>query len=228
MRQNPTTLSRQCLVLGALALALMASGAGAQQAGVFVTSTTIPTDQGVAFADAQCNSLASAAGLSGTYVAWLSTTTENAVDRLVATSGPFVRASPSAPAATIADDIADLTDSSLDNAIGFDESGNVPANNSVWTGTLADGTLELNRNCNDWAGGGFPDATHGQPAAADLDWTQADNRTNCGVGRRMYCFELPSVAVPAMSHWSKGALVGLFLAGLTATYLLRHRRQTAA
>jgi len=58
---------------------------------VFATSTSYPADfGGLAGADAICNQHAGDAGLPGTYVAWLSTTTVDARDRLAGARG-FVR-----------------------------------------------------------------------------------------------------------------------------------------
>src|SRR5207249_1446674 len=55
----------------------------------FVSSATYTPGAigGAAAADATCNALATSAGLPGTYVAWLSTTTQNAVDRVSGARG---------------------------------------------------------------------------------------------------------------------------------------------
>src|SRR5262245_12432676 len=55
----------------------------------FVTTRTLnpSTFGGLAGADAICQATADQAGLPGTYIAWLSTTTTNAVDRLAGSRG---------------------------------------------------------------------------------------------------------------------------------------------
>ncbi len=88
--------------------------AEAQRSRAFVTSTDHPADfamfdpKGLAVADNECTFLAEVAGLvpGGPWVAWLSTSTVNAKDRLTPGSGPFVNTSGD----KIADDIFDLTD----------------------------------------------------------------------------------------------------------------------
>src|SRR5207248_10614341 len=57
---------------------------------VFVTSATYNRNLGVlAGADAKCQALASAAALTGTYKAWLSTSTINARDRVTQAGVPY-------------------------------------------------------------------------------------------------------------------------------------------
>ena len=81
------------LTLTVLLPILLAGSAEAQQRRVFVTSTTSGPDLGgLAGADTVCNTLAADAGLGGAWVAWLSTQSVNAEDRLTPGSGPFVRA----------------------------------------------------------------------------------------------------------------------------------------
>ena len=99
------------------ALAALAGAAGAQQSRVFVTDTGYEGNLGgLAGADAICQAQGNAVYPGTFWVAWLSTSTVDAVDRLTA-SGPFVRASD--PSTIIADDIADLTDGSLDNPVAL-------------------------------------------------------------------------------------------------------------
>ena len=64
----------------------------------------------------------------------MSTTTPDAVDGLTPGSGPLVRA---VDGTKIADDIADLTDDSLDVAIKDDENGTNGGFDPVWTATAA-------------------------------------------------------------------------------------------
>jgi hypothetical protein len=58
---------------------------------MFLTQTTFDPSQGVAQADTNCQSEASAAGLPGTYLALLSTPTASAISRFDTSLGPWVR-----------------------------------------------------------------------------------------------------------------------------------------
>src|SRR4051794_18448419 len=59
-------------------------GNGAPQKHIFVTSMTYGSNLGgLTGADAKCRTLATAASLGGTWKAWLSTTSTNAIDRIV-------------------------------------------------------------------------------------------------------------------------------------------------
>lgn len=72
MTREPKRSAFRIIAIGVVACALMAAGALAQTTRVFVTSTTNTADLGgLAGADATCNSLDSAAGLGGNWVAWL-------------------------------------------------------------------------------------------------------------------------------------------------------------
>src|SRR6202023_4310935 len=98
---------------------------------------------------AKCAGLATSAGLpTGTYKAWLSTSTVNAIDRLGSARG-FVRVDK----APIADEISDLTSGKILNPIDLDETGHdqrFPGNSDVWTGSTNDGMLGSTGTCDDW------------------------------------------------------------------------------
>jgi hypothetical protein len=134
----------------------------------FVTSVGGPDGGnfgGIDGADALCQSLAAAVSPAlgaKTWRAYLSTTTENARDRIG--DGPWFNAA----GVLVATDVDQLTDQgpggSLDQTwapgdatIALDELGNpVPAGGAggvqhdILTGTLADGTLAPNLTCGDW------------------------------------------------------------------------------
>ncbi|MCP3974444.1 MAG: hypothetical protein GY720_08120, partial [bacterium] len=117
-----------------MAFVLMASGiAEAQDLRVFVTSTQQNGNLGgLAGGDAVCEARATANTLGGTWRAWLSTSTVDAKDRLTEPAGVFTRA---VSGTKVADDIADLTDGNIDNAILDDEFGVDGGNSIAWTGT---------------------------------------------------------------------------------------------
>lgn len=148
----------------------------------FVTSTTHSGSfGGLAGADAICATLASNAGLPGTYVAWLSTATVNAIDRLGSARG-FVRPD----GAPFTDQPAELAANQVFNALHLDETGTDVGPVEVWTGTQKNGTAAANA-CTDWTattGKGRVGNSQGGPAA----WTDAAADVSCSQPRRHYCF----------------------------------------
>lgn len=130
-------------------------------------------------ADKLCNSKATAAGLGGTWVAWLSDSTHDAIDR-ISDVGPWYRlddikvfnskaAIPSGPAVPI----------------DVNEKGLI-TNFFPWTGTKANGTKSTTF-CTDWTvntGNG----ECGSSGQSDATWTEA-NALSCGIGYNLYCFE---------------------------------------
>ena len=165
---------------------------------VFVTSTTYTGQLGsFAGAYAKCQARAQAAGLSGTYKAWLSGRPDgfggqNAADFLTHATVPYVLVD----GTRVADDWSDLTDGSLDHAINMDEFGNTVSGN-VWTNTETDGSAhDHRRDCgpaadlNDvWdSGSQFESGRYGTSTATDSQWTMTNN-TACNNQFRLYCLE---------------------------------------
>lgn len=162
---------------------------------VFVTSTEHDGDLGgLAGGDQICNSRAAAAGMRGrTFVAWLSTSSVDARDRLseppagrlgqvdgwVRTDGAFVAAS-----------IADLTDGNISGLIDRDEFGAQQEDQNVWTGTTFDGKA-LESDCSNWttASASFFARVGYTGGLIDGDWTNVASQ-NCNLTARLYCFEV--------------------------------------
>jgi hypothetical protein len=127
---------------------------------------------------------------TGTYKAWLSTSTVNAVDRLGSARG-FVRIDK----APIADQISDLTSGKILNPIDLDETGHdqrFPENSDVWTGSTNDGMLGSTGTCDDWistSGSVFGETGHfdGGPTR----WSDISGGSSCnnGVQNHLYCFD---------------------------------------
>ena len=83
---------------------------------VFASSTTSDGDLGgLDGADTECNVLAENAGLPGEFVAWLSTASVDAVDRLAGSNGPWF----STGGEMVAASVADLTDGDITNPITY-------------------------------------------------------------------------------------------------------------
>ena len=158
---------------------------------VFLTSLRYEGDfggSGLASADSACQARASAAGLSnsGNFIAWLSTSTVDAIDRLSSdavwclTNGTSI----------VARDRADLIDGVLGSRINMDEDGNtISSNMNVWTGTKADGTNGGENTCSDWTLNSGGSARMGTAMFPNTSWTEFSTMTTCGNTWRLYCFE---------------------------------------
>ena len=116
----------------------------------FVTSLTYDGNlEGLAGADGICQSRATAAGLpQNTYKAWLSTSSEDAIDRLGTARG-WVRVD----GKPFADRKTDIAAGMIFHPLRVDENGayiNDTSKLTVWTGTKYDGTVN-DLTCEGWA-----------------------------------------------------------------------------
>jgi cysteine-rich repeat protein len=159
---------------------------------VFITSSVHAGDLGgLAGADALCNTLAGAAELPGTYMAWLSTAEGSPATRFTQSSVPYV----TTLGIKVADDWADLSDGSLDQIVAATESGGPIPNadyscngtaRQSWTGTNPDGTPTAN-NCD-----GFT-TTAGLGAigrnSSTMQWSLCNPMVTCAVTAPIYCFQ---------------------------------------
>jgi hypothetical protein len=139
---------------------------------------------GVAGGDAHCQQLASAAGLTGSFKAWLSDGTSNIVDRLVS-DGPWVRMD----GVKLADNKADLTDGRLFTSISVDENGFYYAPIVVFTGTDFSGMVSTS-HCQNWTSNAATETgTRGSSANADSAWTGPVTSFSCDQEIPLFCFE---------------------------------------
>jgi uncharacterized repeat protein (TIGR02543 family) len=121
----------------------------------FVTSTTQSSNLGgLAGADSLCQARAAAAGLPGTYRAFLSSSTVNAIDRFGSARG-WVRTD----GKPFLDQIADITTSRVLYPVRLDEAGNDVGSSNVVTGSNNIGTLSVFGSCNDWTSASFSTTT---------------------------------------------------------------------
>jgi hypothetical protein len=158
---------------------------------VFTTSTTHTGKLGgLAGADTICQNLASAAGLSGTYRAWLSDSTGSPSTRFVRSTGPYQRVD----GVTVANDWASLTSGTLLAPLIITEQGNaVPddATKLIWTCTAATGVEFSGADCEDWTSeqpivmGGFV----GQADVVTPAWSGDNAYHSCNGDLRLYCFQ---------------------------------------
>jgi hypothetical protein len=152
---------------------------------VFVTSTAyfVYKFGGVAGADAACNTAATQVGLPGTYVAWLSTASMNAIDRLQNSRGwirpdglPFLDAA------------SDIVNGKMYYPPDIDETDNyVGVGQPVATGTLDNGTDAVGADC-----AGFTDMNapirFGLADSGAVTWTNEGSQSSCQTAMRLYCF----------------------------------------
>jgi hypothetical protein len=167
-------------------------------------------------ADNRCQVLADAAGLGGTYRAWISGRVDTgsgplahgAVDRFAQAFVPYKLVN----GTKVADNWADLTDGSLDHAIDLDEHGSpVGSETRVWTNTRADGRAWDNStqcaqgpsidipglwtwSCGapSWTAGDcqFQSGKYGQANSTSGAWTGAtSSNVACDSQFHIYCFE---------------------------------------
>ena len=157
---------------------------------VFVTSTSQDGNLGgLAGADAICNARAAAAALPGTYVAWLSTSTVDAKDRLGTARG-WVRPD----GLPFADTVADITAGKIFYPPRLDEFGTdvsvLGFLVTAYTGTLSAGTVTPTPStCMDWTDNNVDLFTGlGQADATTEMWTDSNAGARCIAQVRLYCF----------------------------------------
>ncbi|MCP3979768.1 MAG: hypothetical protein GY716_10640 [bacterium] len=157
---------------------------------VFLSSVQYAPDMmGLDGADQHCSDLAAAAGLLGSYKAWLADSTGSPDTRFIKSGPGYVRTD----GALVADDWFDLTDGDLQNPISVDENG-VPVTsswNAAWSNVAVNGTARTPQaSCMDWTlsavgtGAGYV----GDHAATDSTWT-ADIYFGCDAVLPLYCFQ---------------------------------------
>ena len=179
----------------------------------FVTSTMqVPTTFGsdLSGADAVCAARATAGGLTGQYVAFLSTTTATATSRLEGSRG-WVRTD----GYPVLDEPDDITSGAILAPIDHDETGAAVTDN-VDSGQDGDGVTIVN-NCNDWSDSTMT-VRSGRSIATSGDWIDNGGSAACGSPGRIYCFGLGKskplvIAAPPATARHAFLSVELFTAG---------------
>jgi len=151
---------------------------------IFVTSGTWNGNLGgLTGADAKCQTAATNASLPGTYIAWVSTWGDYIYYRVPGGNYYYVLVDDT----RVADDIYDLTDTSLQAAINKNESGNT-LNTTTWTGSDAYGNVGTS-TCSDWTNA-TSGVTANMGASSATDGTWSDNGTAaCNSLKSLYCIE---------------------------------------
>ncbi len=169
---------------------------------VFVTAELYTGNLGgLAGADAKCQAAATGAGLSGTYKAWLSSTTESAGARLTHHTGAYVLTT----GTVVANSWTDLTDNNLISGINRTQTGALSTATAgfmcglrsvTWTGTYANGNAAgAQFLCSNWttttgdSGGG---SWWGNADATSTNWSWAcyyGGTSACAQQAALYCLE---------------------------------------
>lgn len=150
---------------------------------VFVTAELYAPGGGLAGADAICMQEAAAAGHAGTFVAWLSSDTVAAADRLAGSQG-WVRAD----GRPFVSSVEDLLAGRIFHPIDHTADGELVIGTSA-TGTTADG-MALS-SCNGWTSTANADRMRlGNTAGTTRAWTETVAEQPCDSEARLYCFGL--------------------------------------
>jgi cysteine-rich repeat protein len=173
------------------------SACAAQLKIIFVTNQVYTGDLGgLAGADAKCQAAAAAAGLPGTYMAWLSDDTGSPSTRMFRSTGPYVL-----PDGTrVVDDWSGFTTLGvvLKHPIAMTETQAEPPILDphcfptpcayVWTNTHLGEQLSSAYSCADWTSAVAASAM-GNWLEVNEFWTSATNDAPCGFELPLYCFE---------------------------------------
>jgi hypothetical protein len=169
---------------------------------VFISSQNYSGDLGgIAGADAKCQKLAEDAGLTGTFLAWLSDASTTPLTRFHHSEIPYVLVD----GTKVADNWADLVDGTLDEPIYLTETGGEPTVGTTpcggggyvtaWSSTNSSGGLI--------GGGAYTCNSYGSTSGTGAAWGLAKDTTAswsswcttagslCGTLSALYCFEQP-------------------------------------
>jgi hypothetical protein len=154
---------------------------------VFVSSATYTGSLGGATgADAKCQSLAGAAGLGGTWMAWVSDSSSSPSTRFTLSAAEYRLLD----GTLVAAGWSALTSGSLSAGIALDEHGQpFTGTSETWTATYFDGTLYAS-GCNDFKSGshGATNVTVGIATETGVNWTDVYFQY-CDRTDHLYCFE---------------------------------------
>ena len=167
-------------------------GLGPGQKRVFVTSTQFFGDfGGLSSGDSICQSRAGAAGLGGTWKAWLSDSATDAKDRI--TDAQYVRTDGVIVANSL-NDLLTLISGTLNvrlrAPISKDEFGNLHSGATIMTGTYTGGTKSP-WTCNNWTTKTSSLGQAGSSTAMSTGWTSwgSSSCTTAWGTKSIYCFE---------------------------------------
>ena len=154
----------------------------------FVTSVVAPTSSGRAALDAFCQTRATSAGMSGSFVALVSTSTQSAASRLAGSRG-WVRVD----GLPVIDQPSDLGLATPPRGIELDELEASHVGDSIVTGSNTDGTYNPGTSCGDWT-----TTTGGNGGFSDGAGAFMLGQVGTGCITRVYCFELGKLVAVAL------------------------------
>ena len=165
---------------------------------VVFTTTTIYNGNlgGLDGADAKCQARAQAAGLPGTYRAWISDATGSPSTRFTQSTIPYVRRD----GKLVANNWADLIDGNIVTKIdlselktfpGYDDNACGNLKGLTLTDTATDGTLyNALGSCNNWTSSAANMPTGGGHfSAINNNWSAYVCIYNCSWKKALYCFQ---------------------------------------
>jgi hypothetical protein len=155
---------------------------------------------GIGKADCVCQNLASAAGFQGTYVAWLSTATNDMTCRLFGQAGSNCSLTSGSSWYNTQDQLlavgtAELFSGNLRNPLQYTETRTLATGGTaIWSGTDGSG-LAVNggaasSTCNTWAANIMQTAAGGSLGSLTSSWTNGAT-PSCSASGNIYCFALP-------------------------------------
>jgi len=164
----------------------------------FVTSTKQTANLGgLSGADAICQARANAASLPGTFRAFLSTSTVDAINRFGTARG-WIRTD----GKPFLDKLTDITTSHVLYPVRLDENGTDIGSDIYFTGSNNLGTLFISGACSDWTSASSSATTAGGLSDANSDRVAYGAIRYCGDSQRLLCLASDNnavVTVPAVS-----------------------------
>jgi len=160
---------------------------------VFITADTYDGTMGGKFgsagADMACQTEAALAGLSGTFRAWLSTSTSDAASRFTHATEPYRLVN----GTQVASNWTSLSSGSLEAAITVTETGAGSSAFNAWTATNPDGTFDnqygVQGDCDDFTSTASAySGLEGVISYTTSYWTK-NGASSCNSFLPVYCFE---------------------------------------
>jgi len=146
---------------------------------------------GFAAADTNCQNLAQAANLSGTFKAWVVATSTALTPGMRFSSSSFELPYRLVDNTLIANNFEDLTDGILANLVNRSETGSLITTTTVaWTNVTIRGIGVTSANhCTSWTSNSSAlSGNYGNTATTSFRWTQ-DTSALCNTLRRLYCIQ---------------------------------------
>ncbi len=149
----------------------------------FVTANVWPGGSGIAGADAQCAADAASAGLPGSYLAWLGTSTTPGFDRFDTAGAPWRRVDGVRLTATAAEFAAQTPGGQLRTFLNRTAAGDAVTGTGVHTGAAG-------ATCADWTDvSGATSNTTGYAVSADVDEFWNNTALPCNFALRLVCLQ---------------------------------------